>query len=317
MASLLSSVGRRKLAGFLGVPALILAASRILPGDPQAPQIPQAKYDPAIFQKPMPSDQVAFLTRLAGAAAGDEVRDKQFRKLMRSVVPDCMFHYGRDMPLADAVEMVLKNSPTPIQIRDGRYVTVSGQSGPYLTGRGFLWIDMQEGIGLGGFYFHPTNGEPTPTVAIFSRHVKEETLQMTELPPPFIEDLNLWTRRSGIPPITTRYFITGSNKRILLEHDEDYCASGNAPVAPVGWDCQQMNANAADIDETAAYYLDQVHYATNATAWMIGPDQVAWLQVRENTCRGVPDALGCRIRVTREHTLVIIHKHPVPHPPHR
>jgi hypothetical protein len=37
-----------------------------------------------------------------------------------------------------------------------------------------------------------------------------------------------------------------------------------------------MNADAADMDVTAAYYLEQTHHATNATAWMIeGDDQVA------------------------------------------
>jgi hypothetical protein len=40
--------------------------------------------------------------------------------------------------------------------------------------------------------------------------------------------------------------------------------------------CEQMNADAADMDVTAAYYLEQTHHATNATAWMIeGDDQVA------------------------------------------
>lgn len=221
-----------------------------------------------------------------------------------------MFHYGWDTPLAEALELVLKNSPTPVVVHDGRDAIVSGQSGPYLGGSGLLWVDMQTGVALGGFFFRPTNGEPTPTVAVFSRQVKEETLKLSELPPTFVNDLNVWSTRSHVPLVTTRYFITGSNKRILLEHDEDYCMTGN-PAAGAPGGCLQMNADAADIDETAAYYLDQVHYATNATAWMIGQDQIAWLEVRENTCRGVLDLLGCRIRVTREHTHVIVHRHAV------
>ena len=49
---------------------------------------------------------------------------------------------------------------------------------------------MQEGIGLGGFYFHPTNGEPTPSVNVFSRQVvKEDYLKLSQLPPVFAEDL--------------------------------------------------------------------------------------------------------------------------------
>src|ERR1700683_1910314 len=85
------------------------------------------------------------------------------------------------MPLADAVDKMIKGSPLPVRIRDGRYVIVAGRMGPYLGGRGFVWIDMQDGIALGGFYFHPTNGEPTPTLNIFSRQVKEDALAMSQL----------------------------------------------------------------------------------------------------------------------------------------
>src|ERR1700678_1137185 len=86
-------------------------------------------YDPAIFQKPIPADQLAFLNRFAGAASGDLFRDKQFRKLMHSVIPNCTFHYGRDMPLTDALEIVLKGSSEPVQIREGRYLLLSGRRG--------------------------------------------------------------------------------------------------------------------------------------------------------------------------------------------
>jgi len=68
----------------------------------------------------------------------------------------------------------------------------------------------------------------------------------------------------------------------------------------------------------AASYLEQTHHVTNATAWMItGDDQVAWIQVRDTTCGGVLDPLGCHIRMTRERTHVILHApppHPVAHP---
>lgn len=276
---------------------------------PAANVLPPDQYDPAIFETRMTPEQMAVLRGLAGATTNDAMKDKQFRRLMKSFVPDCMFHYGRDMSLADALDAVLKGSKTPVQIRDGRYFTVSGAMGPYLAGRGFLWIDMKEGIGLGGFYFHPTNGEPTPTVAVFSRQVKEKVIGMSDLPLAFADDLGVWAQGSRIPTVTTRYFLTGTNKRILLEHDEDYCAVESS----IGSDCQQINADAADADEVAAYYLKQVNYATNATAWMIGPDQTAWLSVRERTCGGVMDPLGCRIRVTREHVRVITGR-PMPRP---
>jgi uncharacterized protein YecT (DUF1311 family) len=284
----------------------------------QEPQAPALKYDKAIFQKPIPTEQLAFLNHFAGMQANDVVRDKQYRKLMHSVLPDCTFHYGWDMLPSDAFERVLTRSPLPVQIRDGRYVVVSGRSGPYLSGRGFMWIDMLEGIALAGFYFHPTNGEPTPTVTVFSRQVKEGSLKMSQLPPAFAEALSLWSAESGVSPVTTRYFIGGSNKKIFLEHDEDYCAPINEATASPADDCEQMNAAAADIDLDAAYYLEQTNHATNATAWMIlGADQVAWIQIRDNTCRIGPDRLRCRIRMTRERTHVILSEHPLPHPPHK
>jgi hypothetical protein len=211
---------------------------------------------------------------------------------------------------------VLDGSELPAQIRDGRYVVVSGRKGPYLRGRGFMWIDMQDGIALGAFYFHPTNGEPTPTVTIFSNQVKEDSLKMSQLPRAFAQELTLWSAESGVPPVTTRYFIGGLNKRILLEHDEAYCAPVNG-VASAD-DCEQMNSDAADIDLNAAYYLEQTNYATNATAWMItGPDQVAWIQTRDNACGNGPDWLPCRIRMTREHVHVIVHRHTVGQLPHK
>ena len=234
---------------------------------------------------------------------------------MRGVLPDCTFHYGWDMSLADAVDKVIQGSPLPVRIRDGRYLMVAGRMGPWLGGRGFVWIDMQDGIALGGFYFHPTNGEPTPAVNIFSKQVKQVALALSQLPAAFVEDFWQWSGQSRIPPITTRYFITGANKKILLEHDEDYC-SPPAGALPPGSPpppqniCQQMNADAADIDLIAAYYLEQTQEATNATAWMItDPDATAWIQVRNNTCSAGPDALGCRIVMTRERTHVIIRRY--------
>jgi hypothetical protein len=275
------------------------------------PPIPASNYDKGIFQKPIPSNQLAFLNHFAGAASNDVVRDKQYRKLAHNVIPDCMFHYGWDMPLADALEKVLTGSPLPVQVRDGRYVMVSGRSGPYLSGRGFMWIDTQDGIALGGFYFHPTNGEPSPTVTIFSKQVKEKFFRMSQLPAAFAQDLSQWSADSRVPPVTPRYFITGSNEKILLEHDEDYCALVDNTAAPPKDGCEQMNADAADIDLDAAYYLEQTNHATNATAWMIvGQDQVAWIQVRYDTCRVGPDPLQCHIRLTRERTHVIINRRP-------
>ena len=283
----------------------------------QAAQAPASNYDKAIFQKPIPADQLTFLKQFSGATSTDVINDKQFRKMLKNILPNCMFHYGTDKGVDDALDEVIKGSRNPVLIRDGRYFMISGQNGPYLSGKGFIWIDMQDGVGLGGFYFHPTNGEPTPSVNIFSRQIKkEDVLAMSELPPAFAEDLAQWTSAARVSPVTTRYFITGSNKKILLEHDEDFCSPSDGTVAGAVDVCEQMNANAADLDMNAAYYLDQVHHVTNATAWMItSADQMAFLQVRNSRCGSVLDPLGCRITMTREQTHRVV-RGPVaaPHP---
>jgi len=278
-----------------------------------------APYDPAIFLNRLAATQLDFIRQYDGQPAKALLKDKQFKAVVKAVVPDCIFHYGRDMSARDAIELVMDGSKTPVHLRDGRYLLVSGDGGPYLAGRAFFWIDLQDGIGLAGFSFHPTNGEPTPTVTVFSRQVKEPAISMGQLPPEFARDMEDWSRREHVPLITTRYFIGEPKKRLLLEHDEEYCLQLDGTMAPATSGCQQMDADSAEIDMNAAYYLEQVHYATNATAWMInGPEQVAWLDLRTRTC-GVD--IACRIQVTRQHTGVmtghprpIPGPHPVPHP---
>jgi uncharacterized protein YecT (DUF1311 family) len=289
------------------------------PPQPPTPLPPPPPFDKALFLNPVPAPALAFLTQFDGAPSGDLYRDRQFRHIVNANLPNCMFHYGRDMPLTDALDKVLPGSGVPVQIRDNRYVLVSGERGPYLGGRAFIWIDMQDGFVLGGFFFRPTNGEPTPSLAVFSRQVKikDRALAISQLPPAFVDGLIQWATQSGVGPLTTRYFLTGSNMRILLEHSEDYCAPGPDGSAPSPDQCEQMNADAAEIDMNAAYYLEQVNYATNATAWMIeGDDQIAWIAIRDRTCVGL-DPLPCRIRMTRERTRVIVTRNPIQHIPHR
>jgi hypothetical protein len=281
-------------------------------------QTPGPQYHTAIFRKAISSDQLVFLNNFAGAASNVIFKDKQYRKLIGAVVPDCLFHIGHDMTLFDALETVLKGPPLPVQIRDGRYVMVSSGAPPNGAGRGFMWIDMQDGIALGGIFFRPSNGEPTPTLTIFSRQVKEKFLEMRQLPAAFAEDLHLWSGPAQIPPVETRYFINGSNEKIVLQHDEDYCAPTNGSPAPPQNVCEQMNEAAADVDLDAAYYVEQTDHAPNATARMInGADQIEWIQLRENTCRVGPDPLGCHIRMTRDRTHVVISRHSMPHSPRR
>jgi len=273
----------------------------------QAPRAaPAAPPPPVAFQNPIPAEKLAFLNDYAGRNSSDLKKDKRFRQLMKMAVPRTEYHYGHDMPLDEAIDTVLDGPPLPVDIRDGRFVTVGSHGGPYLRGRGFMWFDMKEGIALGGFFFRPTNGEPTPTLTIFSRQLQDKSLAMSHLPLEFAQDLAQWASVSGVPAVSPRYFIPDNGKKYVLMHDEDYCAAPQGAPAPDPDACEQMNFDAADVDFNAADFMAQTHNAANATAWMLGPEQVAWIGVRDRTCGGV---LRCRIRMTRERTRVIIGQH--------
>jgi hypothetical protein len=205
------------------------------------------------------------------------------------------------------MDIAMSGSRVPVRVRENRYVLIGGATAMFgFHGRAFLWFDTQDGIMLGGFFFNPTNGEPSPTLSVFSKQTREPNLALSQLPPAFAQDLTAWSIDAGVPAITNRYFIDDLKKRTLLEHDEDFCRAPDGSVAPQGDPCEQMNADAADTDLIDAQYLEAIHYATNGTAWMIdGAQQHAWLLSLNNSCGAV---LGCRIRLTRQRTHSIIRR---------
>jgi uncharacterized protein YecT (DUF1311 family) len=279
-----------------------LAAASLAIQQPAAAPAPTGQPPPAVFQNPIPAAQLAFLGSYNGQPTKTVKKDKQFRALMKLVVPGTEYHYGRDMPLADAADTVLDGSMLPVSIL-GRYAIVSGYNGPYLRGRGFMWFDMQQGYALGVFYFQPTNGEPTPTLTVFSRQVTDTSLGISQLPLSFAEQLNDWALVAQIPAVTPRYFIPANGKKYVLVHDEDFCDRQANARPPDPGVCQQLNAEAADDDMNAAYFMRETHNAADATAWMLGPDQEAWISFRDSSC-GL--GLACRIAITRQRTRVLL-----------
>jgi len=268
---------------------------------------PEPPPAPAVFHNPIPADQLDFLNSYVGQPAKVLVKDKRFHNLMKLLVPRTVYHYGIDMPLAQAMDEALDGSKIEVHGWEGRYVLAAGNGGEYLRGRGFAWFDLKEGIALGGFYFQPTNGEPTPTLAIFSRQLHDEMLSIGQLPVKFAENLGEWTAGVGIPPVTVRYFIPENGKKYVLVHDEDYCDHTPGDPAPPEAACQQLNAEAAEADMNGAYFMHQTHNQANATAWMLGQDQVVWIGTRNSTCGA---ALPCRIRLARRRTRVLMRPFP-------
>jgi uncharacterized protein YecT (DUF1311 family) len=299
--------GRKLAYPLLFTVLLLLAvgcfAAAQQPAESAAPEPPPP---PAVFQNRIPADQLAFLSDYAGKTAKEIQKDKRFRNVMKQVIPRTEYHYGRDMRLSDTVETLLDGAPLPIDIREGRYAMVASHGGPYLSGKGFVWFDMKTGIALGGVYFHPTNGEPTPTLALYSRQLRDTDLSMGQLPIAFQQDLAQWILVANPRWVSTRYFIPENGRKYVLVHDEDYCA-GAAGAPPVSSEkCEDLNAEAADADVNAAYFMAETHNAANATAWMLGGDQLAWIGIRDQSCGIGPVALPCRIRLTRQRTRVLI-----------
>jgi uncharacterized protein YecT (DUF1311 family) len=272
---------------------------------------------PASFQHTLPAAQLAFLKDYDGKMPSELHKDNRFRELEKQITPSTRYFYHYDKSLPDVRDEVLDNDPMPICVRDGRFVMIGTAGGPdqHMFGRGFLWFDIQQGIGLGGIYFHPTNGEPTPTLAIFSRQLTDTSLSMGQLPPDFFADFTQWAGLARVHPVSPRYFIPANGRKYVLLHDEDYCWHPEGTPGPDPDECQQQNADAADDDMTAAYFMKETGNASDATAYMLDPDQLAWIGVRDRTCGA---GLVCRIRVTRERTRVLLGNLPgFPHAPAR
>lgn len=259
------------------------------------------------LQNLIPNDRLAFLTTYAGRPTKELLKDKRFNALLKLTIPHSAYHYGRDMPLSEASDMVLSGSKLPIQVREDRYVMVSGKQGPYLHGMGFFWFDLQTGTALGGVYFHPVNGEPTPTLAIFSRQLHQTTLGMSQLPLAFAEDLSQWVSTAGARWVSPRYFIPENGKKYVLLHDEDFCDHPADAPAPQSDTCQQLNVEAAEADMDAADFMALNHNAADAVAWGLAGAQLAsWVEFRNQTCKAGADRMGCRVRMTREHTRMLL-----------
>src|SRR5579863_9937393 len=288
---------------FLVVLAALVFAGALSASAQDAQTSPPPPPAPVSFDNPFQPADLTFLNDYAGRSAKDLRKDKRFRKILEQMTPRTVFHYGRDMPLDEAIHAVLGGAPLPVDIREGRYVMVASHSGPYLNGKGFLWFDLQTGAALGGFFFHPVNGEPTPTLAIFSRQLHTKTLSMSQLPPAFAEDLSQWIAVAGMRPVFPRYFIPENGKKYVLVHDEDYCATPPTAAPLDAGACEQMNFDAADMDLSAADFMARTDNAANATAWLLNPELVAWYGVRDRSCGGLA---ACRIRMTRERTRVIL-----------
>jgi hypothetical protein len=264
---------------------------------------------PAVFEERIPIEQLQFLKGYTGEAAKKLTKDKQFNALLKQVEPKSEFHYGRDMSLAEAVDTMMHSGHVRVALVKDRYVMVASSVGSYLGGRAFLWVDTEQGIGLGGVFFRPVNGEPAPTLAIFTKQLRVSELKMSQLPLEFVGAVRAWSAELKLPEITPRYFIPESGRKYLLEHDEELCA-GDIRKPVVGEsECLQRKVDAAEVDVEAAAFITRLHNAANATAWELNgqdAEQKEWMEKRKKSCGTSAGSLDCWMRMTHERTEELI-----------
>ena len=212
---------------------------------------------PAILQNLLPPSELSFLNDYTGKTPKAILKDKRFRALLKESFPNTEYHYGRDKSLLDASEELLDTDPIPITVREGRYATIGTRGGTYLAGKTMMWFDMQSGMAMGAIYFHPSNGEPAPTLTIFSKQLTDTDLSMSQIPQEFVSDLYAWLMQTRIPIVSPRYFIPANGRKYVLVHDEDYCFHSENEPMPDG--CEQANADAADDDMNAAYFMNPTY----------------------------------------------------------
>jgi uncharacterized protein YecT (DUF1311 family) len=260
---------------------------------------------PAITCTALDPSRVAWLKELIGESTHAAALAGHFDDLINDVAPDAVYHLGVDMPFSAALRIVLHGAGEPITARANRYVSLSACDSPACTrARVLLWSDLDTGLEIGAIDFAPSNGEPTPTLTIFSRQVMDAVTRRVQLPAGFIEDLATWSRgsrrRGGSTP--ARYFVNHAGLKTVVMHDEDNChgADQSALAATL---CASMNLDAADQDVAAAYYvlLNTFPDGTPMRA-ALKTDEDKWVADRRTTCGAGSDgpAIACRIKAARE-----------------
>jgi hypothetical protein len=294
----------RSLLPFVLTLTLIFAATPGEAANPATP--PQADLFPcgsAITQcQPLEVSLIAWLKAYADRTTFEVKSDSRFEKTIVAATPLTVFHLGADVPLPVAIISTLSGPAFPVQLRDGRYLTIFAQRTARGGGESFYWFDLQNGITFGGIYFRPTNGEPTPSLTIFSGQVGDRVNKETQLPPAFLRDLEAWRAARNVPAAVVRYFVNGAAWKSPLLHDSDACAAKNASDA-----CQTLNERAAELDMQAGLYLLRSRYAEGtSTVTQLDAAQQQWLTSRQTSCANKSDAAGCMAQMTRARAQEII-----------
>jgi uncharacterized protein YecT (DUF1311 family) len=260
----------------------------------------------------MPAEHVAWLRSLTdGESSRDATLASRFAALVGAAVPDAVYHFHVDMPLAEAFTAIMRGPAQPIQVRDGRYTVLAAcQSASCAGARAFLWVDTGGALAIGAIQFNPSNGEPTPTQTIFASQVQDPITSMSQLPSAFVQDLARWTSAGRTTPPMARYFVNGKGVKTPVPHEEDACLATDARSSqlPIGL-CAPMNLANAEQDLAAALYLLNASFAEGTKSRAdLKAEQGAWVKARDSSCGAAAtlEEIACRVTYTRERTKAVI-----------
>lgn len=93
------------------------------------------------------SSSTSWLLQYEGQSTNQLIWDKRFAGLVNTRVPAA---------LSDQVVLALAGPPDPVVVQDQRYVSMSACRPYDCTERGFLWIDVERGMGLGAYHLRGT-----------------------------------------------------------------------------------------------------------------------------------------------------------------
>jgi hypothetical protein len=256
---------------------------------------------------PMDVKQLMWLSKYEGRPTFEVTSDSRFHSLVQAATPDAIFHLGYDMPLSQAIESMLNGPSFAVELRDGlpkdaagRYLMISAKRSARGIGQSFYWFDLQQGVTFGGIFFNPTNGEPTPTLTIFSNQIGDRVTKASQLPAAFLQDLESWRTARNVPPMTVRYFINASGRKLVLMHDGEACSPASGSLAGDPSECQAMNEATSESDMQASLYLLRIHYAEGSPARKeLEAAQNQWEASELDGCEGKPDRLECRAELMR------------------
>jgi hypothetical protein len=147
----------------------------------------------------------------SGASFGSVLNDPRFNTLLSNTVPRINIYLGMSRskaappPLIEAVHEVLGGLDQSLTVRDGRYVMLSSCRLHSCDEKGFVWIDTEQHVVIGGVVHFFFGAETSRSLLLWSGQQ-----QPKDLPKPFLRDFEEWNSRWKDPAGEAKQEVTPS-----------------------------------------------------------------------------------------------------------